>query len=584
MKTNRPRLVRSLGAGVLTAVALSACGGAGDSAQPVACAQLPQLNLATLASVTANSNLPFPDSVKITSAVAQAATDAAPAHCQVDGQINARTGVDGQKYAINFRLRLPDNWNQRFYMGGGGGTNGSLVDPVAQLKLGYATVGTDSGHDNAVDNNPNAGGSASFGVDPQARIDFAYSSYDQVTRAGKVLVQQHYGQLPKYSYFQGCSEGGREAMLMSQRFPQHYDGIIAGDPVLHIPLGPLSGIYTTQLFAGLATRSGKLLPNGQPAIGLSYSDQDLMLVRNAVLSACDSLDGLADGVVDNLPSCTTAKVHAQLQGVQCVGAKTASCLSSDQITTLEKAYAGAVDSRGTQLYSDWPWDAGISGQNATSGAYSQNWRSWWLGSASATANNATKLNFASAISVVYTSVPVLPFTTADSLSFSLAYNFDTDVAKIYNVSPPGANPAYTQSAASMLFTDATDLSPFNQRGGKIMIYQGAADSSVSVNDTLRWYNAMSAQMGSGTQSFARMFVVPGMNHCSGGPATDSFDMLPQLTKWVESGTPPDSVIASASTPAYFNTSSRTRPLCPYPKQSRYKGSGDINDASNFRCE
>jgi feruloyl esterase len=117
-----------------------------------------------------------------------------------------------------------------------------------------------------------------------------------------------------------------------------------------------------------------------------------------------------------------------------------------------------------------------------------------------------------------------------------------------------------------------------------MVYHGGSDSSVSVNSTLRWYNAMNSAMGGNAQSFARMFVVPGMNHCSGGPATDKFDMIPQLVEWVERGTPPESVIASATTPAYFNATSRTRPLCPYPKQSRYKGTGDINDAANFSCQ
>src|SRR5205085_11368634 len=140
---------------------------------------------------------------------------------------------------------------------------------------------------------------------------------------------------------------------------------------------------------------------------------------------------------------------------------------------------------------------------------------------------------------------------ADVLPYSLAYNFDTNPALLYATSPINASPAYTQSAASLYFTDKTDLSAFSNRGGKLMIYQGGSDSSVSVNDTLRWYNAMNTAMGGNAQSFARMFVVPGMNHCSGGPATDKFDMLPELVNWVENGTAPDSVIAAATTPAYF---------------------------------
>jgi feruloyl esterase len=196
---------------------------------------------------------------------------------------------------------MPKEWNQRFYMSGGGSTNGVLVDPIDVMAQGYATIGTDSGHDNAVNGRPDAGGTAAFGLDPQARIAFAYESYDQVTRVGKLLTRAYYGQPQRYAYFQGCSEGGREALLMSQRFPAHYDGVIAGDPTLHLPLGPLAGIHTTQLFAGLASRSGQTLPNGQPAIGQTFSDADLLLVRNAVLKACDALDGLPDGIVDTCP-------------------------------------------------------------------------------------------------------------------------------------------------------------------------------------------------------------------------------------------------------------------------------------------
>lgn len=530
------------------------------------------------------AGLPLPLKARVTAAVFEPASTAGPAHCRIDGDIDARTGVDGQAYAARFRLRLPQDWNQRFYMSGGGGTNGVLVDPVEVMKQGYATIGTDGGHDNAIHSRADAGGTAAFGLDPEARIAFAYAAYDQVTRIGKLLTRAYYGEPQRFAYFQGCSEGGREALLMSQRYPQHYDGIIAGDPTLHLPLGPMAGIHTTQLFAGLARRAGHLLPNGQPAIGMAFSDPDLLLVRRAVLEACDALDGLQDGIVDNLPACTTPRVHPRLKAAQCSGAKAEGCLSGDQIDTLEKAYAGAVDSSGRPLYADWPWDPGMGGRSTTDGSYNPSWRSWWLGTANPTTNNATKLSYVSAISVLYTSSPVRPFRVADALPFSLAYDFDRDVAKIYSSAAPGAVPRYAPSAASMYFTDATDLSAFRQRGGKLMVYHGGADSSVSVNDTLRWYDGLSREMGAHAQDVARMFVVPGMNHCRGGPATDRFDMLPALVQWVESGRAPERVVASASNPGYFGVASRSRPLCPHPKQSRYNGAGDINDAANFRCE
>jgi feruloyl esterase len=184
-----------------------------------------------------------------------------------------------------------------------------------------------------------------------------------------------------------------------------------------------------------------------------------------------------------------------LLATQCKGAKAQDCLTADQVKTLETAYAGAVDSKGKQLYADWPWDPGMGGVSAKDNSYNQTWRAWWLGSANAAANNAIKLSFVSAISVLYTSAPKLPFTAADALPFSLAYDFDADVGSIYGTSVPGATPAYSPSAAAMYFTDAADLTAFKRHGGKLMIYHGGADSAVSVNDTLRWYEGVARQMG-----------------------------------------------------------------------------------------
>ena len=206
-------------------------------------------------------------------------------------------------------------------------------------------------------------------LDPQARVDFAYNAYDQVTQVGKALVA---ALLPasaaSHSYFVGCSEGGREAMLMTQRFPQHYDGVVAGDPVLHLPLGPLSGLYTTQAVRRAGARAAAAdWPTAQPAIGKTYSDPDLLLMRNAVLGACDALDGLVDGIVDNLPACTHA-ARQRRSSPSCAAAapRPTACLSADQIATMQMAFDGARRLAGTQLYSDWQWDAGISGLNGTS--------------------------------------------------------------------------------------------------------------------------------------------------------------------------------------------------------------------------
>ncbi len=560
------------------------------------------LTLGTVACTSTAPTAPTPqDSVQACAAMNtgssaraqwQVASAQLPAHCLVDGQLNPRIGVDGKPYAINFRLRLPSAWNGRFYMSGGGGTNGVLIDPVDTMKKGFATIGTDAGHDNKVHNNPAAGGTASFGLDPQARVDFAYNAYDQVTRAGKGLLTKYYGKPANFSYFEGCSEGGREALLMAQRFPEHYDGIVAGAPTLHLPLGPMAGIHTTQLFANLARRQGQLLADGQPAIGMSISDPDLMLVRQSILEACDSLDGVADGIVNNLSACTSGLVEPALRKRQCSGKKDSSCLSSDQIITLQAAYAGAKDSTGKSLYADWPWDPGVSGISKPPGTdadtYSQAWRSWWLGNASSSRNNAIKLNYVAAVAVAYSSEPLLPFNATDTLAFSLGYNFDKDVEKLYSRSAANASPNYTQSAAQLYFTDSTNLSGLRDRargkGGKLLVYHGGADSAISANDTIHWYQATNAAMGSQLKQYARLFVVPGMNHCRGGPATDKFDMLEEIRRWTEQGVAPEAIPAQASTPSFFNATQREGLLCPYPKISRYKGNGNINLANNFECK
>jgi pimeloyl-ACP methyl ester carboxylesterase len=512
--------------------------------------------------------------VVITSAVLNAATQGLPEHCLVNGKINERLGVGGQTYAIKFRVRMPTAWNERFYMGGGGGSNGTVVDPTSVLPLGFVTIGTDSGHDNATNNDPNVGGTNIFSIDPQARIDFSYNSYDQTVRVGKQLVDIYYGRKPKFSYFVGCSEGGAEAMLMAQTFPRHFDGIVAGDPGILRPFSSANGAYATQVFAKIATSFDSV---GNPLINKTYTDQDLLLIRNAVLAACDKLDGLEDGIVDNMPACTSQLVNTELAAVTCTGAKAANCLAANQVEALQTVMAGMKDSQGTQLYSDWPWDPGIGGQSGST--FNQDWRSWVLGSFNATTNNAQRVTRSCASSALrYTAHPVLPFVTdRDCVPFQLSFDFDTLLERVNETSG-----IYTVSAADLGSIDSTDLSAFKAHGGKLIVYHGGADGAFSVNTTINWYNDVKAENRK-AEDFVRLFVVPGMNHCSGGPSTDDFDMFPEVVNWVEKGVAPDSVVATASNPGYFGVESRSRPLCAYPKQARYKGSGDINDAANFHC-
>ena len=239
--------------------------------------------------------------------------------------------------------------------------------------------------------------------------------------------------------------------------------------------------------------------------------------------------------------------------------------------------AGPKNSQGQSLYNSWPWDGGISGQSGTT--FNQGWRSWWLGSFAATTNNSIKLTLGGgALPLIFIAPPTI-VPSAGLVNFMLNFNFDTDAPKVYQQSG-----IYTQSPAQFMFADSTNLTVFKNRGGKMIMYHGGSDTSFSVKDTTDYYDGLNAANAGNAASFVRLFVVPGMNHCSGGPATDQFDTFTPLVSWVENGVAPDSITATASNPGYFNAAARTRPLCPYPKQTRYKGSGDINVASNFTCQ
>ncbi len=533
--------------------------------------------LAPVPAIASSCDLPFFSSLGLPNTVFTTATpkSAPVAHCEVIGQINSRTGVDGKAYAIRFRLRLPDDWNERFYFQGGGGTDGSLDSgiPSNVLPQGYAVVSTDGGHDNVIDYDPNAGGTAAFGVDPQARIDYGYNAVDEVTQASKYILKRYYGKRARYSYFVGCSNGGRQGMVASQRFPTYFDGIVAGDPGFDLPKAAVAEAWNEQALAPLATR---LSTNGQPYLPDTFSDADLQLAANAILAACDDLDGLVDGIVDNYSACTNHRVYPRLGAIQCTGPKTAACLSADQVEALKKIWSGPTNSHGRVLYSTWPWDPGIYAPGFALG-----FRAWSLGTPAAPnqplVNNAMNLTLGGgALPLIFVTPPAItPVTGLEAYIFD--FNFDTDAPRIFKTSG-----IYTESSMEFMTARSTDLSSFKHHGGKLIIYNGNSDGVFSSHDIVRWYNAMNATMHDKAQNFARLFLVPGMTHCFAGPGTTLFDAFTPLVNWVENGIAPDSIVAMA--PPGTPWPGRTRPLCAYPEQTRYTGSGDINDAANFVCE
>jgi len=522
------------------------------------------------------------DGATITGAQLNAATASAPEHCEVLGTIASRTGLDGQPYAIKFHLRLPTAWNKRFYFAGGGGLDGNLgTADGAQLNQGYAVVSTDSGHDNAVNVSALAG-NAEFGFDPQARSDYGYNGPARVAVAAKAIVGAYYQQRPKFSYFEGCSEGGREGLMFSQRYPELFDGVIAGNPGMDLPKAAVAEAWDTQAFAG-AARS--LTPFGNPDLASSFTPAELNAVGEAITQACDAGDGLVDGMVFNPGAC-----HFDPETLGPAGTGT---LSAAQVTALEKVFGGARDSQGHALYAGWFWDPGIAAPG---------WRQWKIGPLFPFPGN-TSLNTTlggAALPFVFTTLPNSPtggtalapstvITSAGPIAglpglsdafmpWLLSYNMDTDAPKIY-----ARSGAFTESAMDFMGTSSTDYRRFRRTGRKLMVYSGQADPVFSSKYHIAWYRKLVQASGDlhSAQQFARLFVVPGMNHCGGGYATSQFDAFGALVKWVEQGQAPRSLIGTA--PAGTPWPGRTRPLCAWPAQARYLGHGSIEDASNFAC-
>ncbi|MEF7612581.1 tannase/feruloyl esterase family alpha/beta hydrolase [Aquincola sp. MAHUQ-54] len=476
---------------------------------------------------------------------------ALPAHCLVEGKTNERTGVDGKAYAIGFRLRLPDQWNGRFLFMGGGGNDGSLgttigpnVGPIGGMKPalgeGYAIVSTDGGH--------TGGRGADFGSDPIARIDHAYNAFDKTAVNAKSLIAARYGRGPDHSYFSGCSGGGRQGMMFTQRFPAYFDGVIAHAPAMRVS----SGATIAAMFNNLKLTQIAPVENGSPILSKALTDADLKLAAGKILERCDALDGVADGMVNHFQAC-----NVDLAELQCTGAKTATCLSADQVGAMKALFDGPRNTAGTRLYAGQVMDPAID---------QPGWRAWTLGSStSATPNSAYNTLMADALRWEF-------FTPPDPDFAALDFDFDTD-------------PLRMAATSSVYDTYADDkLTAYQARGGKLMFLHGMADPIFSAHDTVDYYQRLAANHGGigAARAFSRLYAIPGENHCSGGRATDQFDALTAMVDWVEKGQAPDRLLAAASSthPLFPN---RTRPLCPYPQYAKYNGTGNVEDAASFTC-
>src|SRR6202142_4487963 len=545
-------------------------------------------------------------------------------YCAVIGIINERVSEqdpDHFTYGIGFQVNLPDAWAGRFEMEGGSGTDGSLRHPLGaaglELTEGWAVAADDGGHEDSPnvadspnarlgqyqlfgyqDDDDNAGGASHFGIDDQARIDYGYNGIVQTTTVAKQLIAAYYGQGPDFSYFWGCSNGGRDAIVAAHQMPDEFDGIVAGNPGFDLPRASIAEHWNEQALVPLSTRKDG---NRVPYVGDTLQPQDLEVASAAILRACDALDGLGDGIIDDSPDCTTALVNDAFKSLTCPDPSdehSGTCLTTGQIAALNQIMAGPENSEGTPLYSSWYWDAGIWDPSPAQGFHFWDVGGQTVETKKNTAHNLT-LGAASG-AMVYTTPPMaLPENGPDNLeAFVFNYDFDTTAQSIFETAP-----GYSQSAMEFMTGDnsgaSPDLQEFESHGGKLIIYSSINDGIFSGVDIVSYYNQINNFFGGKASDFARLFLVPNMAHCKGGPATDSFKptMFDAITAWTESGVAPNEIVATNTDSAppfpdnglfdamvYTNfPTGGTRPLCPYPQQTRWTGSGSTGNAANFFC-
>ncbi len=565
--------VATLLASVAAAAARSSPEDAARAAKPMACADL------------MTSSLSVADT-KLTSATAAPAGDGLPAACVVKGYANKRVGGDGKAYAIGFEMRLPEAWNGRFLHQVNGGNDGEIlpatgvpgeanaVDGKPGLARGFAVLSSDEGHNGKDPANASfgLGAGAAFGIDPQARDDYGYTGDVKMGEVGKALVAEYYGVAPARSYMLGCSNGGRHAMVAASRMGEAYDGFVAGDPGFELPRAAVQHAWDVQSFLTI-----------DPDIKKSFSAADMALVASKVLEVCDGFDGVKDGIVADIRACQKA---FHLADLTCRGDKAADCLSATQVKALNRAFQGPHNSQGEQLYSDWPFDAGMGATN---------WRFWkvFSGIPPWNGNPLIATMGAASLAEIFTTPPTITKGDPDSLIDFLAhFDFDRDAPKIYAHGKfMVSNQTYDYAELAWEFMtppDADDpkLERLRQAGHKLILYHGQSDGVFSFNSSARWWEKLDANLGGKGAEVARLFAVPGMNHCAGGPATDAFDALGAIVDWAEKGKAPSVLIAhvradNKELPANWSAT-RSRPLCPWPKVARYT-SGDVEKAESFVC-
>jgi hypothetical protein len=495
-----------------------------------------------------------------------------PAHCLVKGRMNPRKGSDGRDYAIAFEMRLPLAWNGRFYYQGNGGLDGAVQlaqgalggGPLTGALLqGFAVISSDAGHTGAQ--------TPFFGMEPHARLDYGYQAVATLTPMAKGMIAAAYGKAPDRSYIGGCSNGGRHALVAASRLGDQYDGYLVGAPGYRLPNAALAQLWGAQQWATVATPGATIKHPMNPTatladLGSGFTPQERQLLASAVLDQCDALDGARDGMVQATQACQ-ARFDVHKDVPTCAGERNGQCLSGAQKQVIAAVFNGAKTATGQPIYAGFPYDAGVS---------SANWATWKFVNALA----LDPLAVGAVFSVPPGRVDPLQEDVSARLPLFSATNDSFRESGLSLMTPPGHD-------------NPTNLAALRARGAKIVLFHGVSDAIFSAEDTRQWVERLDKAQDGKAADFARYFPVPGMAHCSGGPAADQFDLLTPLVQWVEQGVAPQAVparVRGAGHAGGANTelpkdwsASRTRPLCAYPTVARYKGSGSTEDAANFSC-
>ncbi|MFJ2173471.1 tannase/feruloyl esterase family alpha/beta hydrolase [Streptomyces sp. NPDC087851] len=435
-----------------------------------------------------------------------------------------------------FTLKLPTKtWTGRYLQFGCGGFCG-LTEPYGQTRMAEECPAYRSGEFAvASGNGGHVGTNATFATDPNLVEDFAYEAEHQLSVVAKNIIELYYGSPPEHSYFTGCSGGGRQALNLAQRYPKDFDGIIAG--------APANNWVAMFVFSAGWNARANLAPDGTQIL----TSEDLPVLHKGALAACDSVDGLTDGLITDPRACSFDPGT-----LRCTADRTTGCLGAAEVEAARKIYRGAVDERGVPFYPGYPG----GGQP--------------IGSELAWQSNIVRDH------------PEVPSGVEQLADGHLRYLAAPNQAKSYDWRTISFDRrTFRELSVMSPVMDATDpdLRPFRDSGGKLILWHGWNDAPIMAQGTIAYWEAVRKVTGARTGEFARLYLVPGMYHCEGGDGPDRADLLTPLTKWVEGGTAPDRVVVSERDEAGITV--RTRPVFPYPRVAVHDGTGDPDKAASF---